>query len=60
MQHTKLAKGGGHKSPIRHSLSLALRNQTEAARSTGKKTAHKNTARKEADVGTAAPEGAGQ
>jgi hypothetical protein len=45
MQHTKLAKGRGHKLPIRHSLSLALRDQTEA----GKKTAHKNTARKEAE-----------
>ena len=49
MQHTKLAKGGGRKLPIRHSLSLALREQTEMARSTGKKTAHKNTARKEAE-----------
>src|SRR5271155_5138447 len=48
MQHTKLATGGGHKLPIRPSLSLARRNQTEAARSTGKKTALKNTARKEA------------
>ena len=49
MQSTKLATGGRHKLPIRHSLSLALRNQTEAARSTGKKTAHKNTAQKEAE-----------
>ena len=49
MQHTKLAKGRGHKLPIRHSRSLALLDQTEAVRSAGKKTAHKNTARKEAD-----------
>jgi hypothetical protein len=49
MQHTKLAKGRGHKLPIRHSRSLALRDQTEAVRSAGKKTAHQNTARKEAD-----------
>src|ERR1700730_2843865 len=46
MQHTKLAKGRGRKLPIRHSLSLALRDQTEAVRSAGKKTAHKNTAHK--------------
>ena len=49
MRSTKLAKGCGHKLPNIHSLSLALRNQTEAARSAGKKTAHKNTARKEAE-----------
>jgi hypothetical protein len=49
MQHTKLAKGRGHKLPIRHSRSLTLRDQTVAVRSAGKKTAHKNTARKEAD-----------
>ncbi len=49
MQHTKLAKGGGHKLPSRYSLSLALREQTETARSTGKQTAHKNTSRKEAE-----------
>ena len=49
MQHTKLAKGRGHKLPIRHPLSLALRDQKEAARSAGKKTAHKNAARKEAE-----------
>jgi len=49
MQHTKLAKGRGHKLPIRHSLSPALRDQTEAARSAGKKTPYKNTARKEAE-----------
>ena len=49
MQHTKLAKGRGHKLPIRHSRSLPLRDQTEAVRSAGKKTAHKSTARKEAD-----------
>ena len=49
MQSTKLAKGRGRKLPIRHSLSLALRDQTEAARSAGKKTAHKSTARKEAN-----------
>jgi hypothetical protein len=49
MQHTKLAKGRGHKLPIRHSLSPALRDQTGEARSAGKKTAHKNTARKEAE-----------
>jgi hypothetical protein len=49
MQHTKLAKGRGQKLPIRHSRSLALRDQTKAVRSAGKKTAHQNTARKEAD-----------
>ena len=43
MQHTKL--GRGHKLPIRHSLSLALRDHTEAARSAGKKTADKSAAR---------------
>jgi hypothetical protein len=49
MQHSKLAKGGERKLPSRHSLSLALREQTEVARPTAKKTAHKNTARKEAE-----------
>jgi hypothetical protein len=46
MQHTKLAKGRGHNLPIRD-LSPALRDQTEAARSAGKKTDHKKAARKE-------------
>jgi len=49
MQHAKLAKGRGRKLPIRHSSSMALRDQTEAARSAGEKTAHKNTSRKEAE-----------
>src|SRR5258707_810573 len=49
MRHTKLPKGRGHKLPIRHSRSLALRDQTEAVRSAGKKTAPKKTAPKEAD-----------
>jgi hypothetical protein len=49
MQHTKLAQGRGHKLPIRHPLSLAPRDQTEAARSAGKKTAHENAARKAAE-----------
>jgi hypothetical protein len=49
MQQTKLAKGRGHKRPTRDSLSLAPRDQTEAARSAGKKTAHENVARKAAE-----------
>jgi hypothetical protein len=49
MQHTKLAKGRGHKLPIRHSHSLALRDHTVAARSAGKKTADKSAPRKEAE-----------
>jgi hypothetical protein len=49
MQSTKLTKGRGHKLPIRHSLSLVLRDQTAAVRSASKKTAHQNTARKEAE-----------
>jgi hypothetical protein len=47
MQHTKLAKGRGHNLPIRD-LSLAPRDQTEVARSAGKKTAYTKAARKEA------------
>jgi hypothetical protein len=47
MQHTKLAKGRGHKLPIKD-LSLAVRDQTEAVRSRGKKTDHNKAARKEA------------
>ena len=46
MQHTKLAKGRGHNLPTRD-LSPALRDQTEAALSAGKKTDHKKAARKE-------------
>jgi hypothetical protein len=60
MEQTKLAKGRGHKLPTRDSLSLAMPDQTDAARSAGKKTDHKKAARKEAQSATAAAEGAGQ
>ena len=49
MEHTKLANGSGHKLPIGHSPSPALRDQMDAARSAGEKTARKKTARKKAE-----------
>jgi hypothetical protein len=49
MQHTKLAQGREHKLSMRHPLSLAPRDQTQAARSAGKKTVHKNAAPKEVE-----------
>jgi hypothetical protein len=48
MEHPKLANGSGHK-PIGHSPSPALRDQMDAARSGGGKTARKKTARKKAE-----------
>jgi len=45
MENSKLANGTGHK-PIGHSPSPALRDQMDAARSGGGKTARKKTARK--------------
>jgi hypothetical protein len=48
MEHPKMVNGSGHK-PIGHSPSPALRDQTDAARSAGEKTARKKTARKNAE-----------
>jgi hypothetical protein len=48
MENSKLANGTGHK-PIGHSPSPALRDQMDAARSVGGKTARKKTARKKAE-----------
>jgi hypothetical protein len=47
MENSKLANGTGDK-PIGHSPSPALRDQMDAARSVGGKTARKKTARKKA------------
>jgi len=49
MERAKLANGSGHELPIRRSPSPALRNQMDAARSAGEKTAQKKTARKKAE-----------
>ena len=46
MEHAKLANGRGHKLPIGHSSSSALRDQKHPARSAGKKAARKKAARK--------------
>jgi hypothetical protein len=48
MERPKLANGSGHE-PIGHSPSPALRDQMDAARSAGEKTAWKKTARKKAE-----------
>ena len=44
MEHAKLANGSGHKLPIGHSPSPALRDQMDTARSAGEKTAQKKAA----------------
>jgi hypothetical protein len=44
MEHAKLANGSRHKLPIGHSPSPALRDQMDAARSAGEKTALKKAA----------------
>jgi len=49
MEHAKLAKGNGTKLPIGHAPSPAERNQMDAARSAGEKTARKKAARKKAE-----------
>ena len=49
MEHAKLANGRGHKLPIGHSSSSALRDQTDAARSADKKPARKKAAGKKAE-----------
>jgi len=41
MEHARLANGSGHKLPIGHSPSAAVRDQMDAARSAGEKTAPK-------------------
>ena len=48
MEHAKLANGSGHKLPIGHSPSPALRDQMDAARSAGKKAARKKAAPRKA------------
>jgi hypothetical protein len=48
MAHAKLANGGGHRLLTRHSPSPALRNQMDAERSAGEKTASKKAAPRKA------------
>jgi hypothetical protein len=48
MEHAKLANGSGHKVPIGHSASPALRDQMDAARSAGEKAARKKAAPRKA------------
>jgi hypothetical protein len=49
MQHRTLANGTLRKLPVGHSPSPGLRDQMDAARSAGEKTARKKTARKKAE-----------
>ena len=49
MEPAKLANGSEHELPSRRSPSPALRDQMEAARSAGEKTAQKKAARKKAE-----------
>ena len=44
MEHAELANGSGHKLPVGHSPSLALRDQMNAARSADEKTVRKKAA----------------
>jgi len=48
MEHTKLAKGSGHKLAIGHSPAPTERDQMDAARSVGKKAARKKVALRKA------------
>ena len=49
MEQATSANGSGHELPLGHSPSPALRDQMDAARSAGEKTARKKAARKKAE-----------